>query len=444
MTRPGIVLCSRVHSRRLPNKPLIEFCGKPAIRILCERLLEGHYPVCLATPTDSEDDILHEVTADLPLLCFRGHRDNVLARFYWAAVEHDFDPVIRVTHDDLFVDTEMMAIMVFNHIGLKADYTYVSECLRGADCEIVSRDLVKRGLKLHGDKESEFLSYTFRRPELNPKIVEYSPILSKQSTARLVMDWSEDVKALSLIFGLYGPNVKNELLCDVVKLIPAITEINKFPKVSIYTCAYNAGDTIVRAIKSVLSQTYSDYEYIVLDDGSTDETSSMILNYACHPKIKVMRNRNNKGLASSCNIALRDARGKYILRLDADDELLPSALEQLVDMMDRSSTTAAIYPAYYFNHSITQNTEHPMGGAMIRRAVYEEVKFCDGLRHWEGKEFYQRLSSRFIATQFDVPTWVYHERDDSLSKSDIDNRAMLHDFITRTTLSGESKQCSSS
>lgn len=426
---PGIVLCSRVHSRRLPRKPLIEFMEKPAIRILCERLLSGPYPVCLSTPSDHEDDILHEATAGLPIKRFRGHRSNVLARFYWAAKEHGFDPVIRVTHDDLFVDLQMMKSMVEKHINEKADYTFVSKCLRGADCEVVSLAHVERCLKLHGDREGEFLSYSFRRDELSPKIVEYIPEQEAQVMGNLVMDWPEDVRAIRLVIQAVGRQHDNASLYNFLRHCPAVFDINRQPKVSVYTCAYNAQDTIVRTMLSVQRLNFDSYEYIAYDDGSTDRTAGLMLHHANSKPTRVMGNSDNVGLASACNAALRDARGEYILRLDADDELLPYALNILVPIMDADKALGAVYPAYCRDGRIVPNRAKHMGGAIVRRRVYEEVRFCDGIRHYEGAEFYRRLRGRFAAGECEEPTWRYHATSGSLSSNDTLERREAKQFV---------------
>lgn len=441
MTQPGVVLCSRLASRRLPNKPLIPFLGKPAIRILAERLLGGPFPVCLATPPESEDDGLELATVGLSLLRFRGHRANVLARLYWAAMEHDFDPIIRVTHDDLFVDTEMMAGMVDTHRIQGNDYTFVAKCLRGADCEVVSRAFVERALKLHGDREGEFLSYTFRRPELNAKIGEYFPPDRKTIHARLSMDWPEDVLAIQIMLESMGLKKQELPTTDYIvahlRENPSVLQVNKQPIVSVYTCAFNAEKTIRRCIDSVLSQKCDiDFEYIVYDDGSRDQTAAEILSYGKDKRLKPFRNGNNTGLATACNRALKDARGKYLIRVDADDELLPNAIFDLVTLMQGRPDIVAAYPAYYKRGEVLregkiQNTDHHMGGAIIRSWAYNELKFCDGMRHLEGKEFFERLSARFAYLESDTPTWIYHQRPDSLSHQDTEERRRHEAFLEK-------------
>ena len=431
MTNPGIVLCSRLHSRRIPNKPMLDLNGKPAIWHLCNRLLKSGYSVCLATSSEAEDDILHKATQYMPLKRFRGHRDNVLARFYWAAYENNFDPVIRVTHDDLFTDIDMMIDMVHEHNSKLTDYTYESECLRGSDCEIVSLDIIKQSLQNNGDKPIEYLSYAFRDSRYEPIVVLYDPPEHQKTRGRMVLDWPEDIAPIRIIHELLGDNFSAENVYDLLRKCPSLFDLNRMPEVTVYTCAYNAFETIERAIKSVLSQDYNGLmEYIIVDDASTDGTDEVINRFADHPNVHIIRNDTNMGLASSCNRALRDAKGKYFIRLDADDELLSVALSELTRAFDGNPNFSAMYPAYYQDGVICKNKEHHMGGAMIRASAYQEIKFCDGIRNWEGKEFLNRLSTRFLYMETDTCTWVYHKRPNSMSGNVTGSRNQTYkDFI---------------
>ena len=429
MTNPGIVLCSRVRSRRVPNKPLTDFVGKPAIWHLANRLLQTGYPVCLATPMDQEDQVLHKVTADLNLKRFLGHPQDVLSRFMWAAIENNFDPVIRVTHDDLFPDMPMMKDMVTGHISNGMDYSYMAGGLRGTDCEVISLSLVEKAEIRYGGKNLEYLSYAFRHVDPKAKINAYDPTQHMNVSGRLSLDWPEDVDLIHMIFELLGPAFSNNELYALIRKAPTLLKFNAMPTVTVYTCVYNAEQSIHRAIQSVLNQDYPDMEYVIVDDWSTDQTAKSLLEYADHPKVRIIRNPQNVGLASSCNVALKAARGSYYLRLDADDELLPDSISRLTEQMKANPHIGAIYPAYYQDGNIHDNTEYHMGGTMLRASVYHELKFCDGLRHFEGREFYRRLTDQFKVMAYDNPTWVYHATDGSLSRTDSKERRKWREWF---------------
>ena len=113
------------------------------------------------------------------------------------------------------------------------------------------------------------------------------------------------------------------------------TETDNSPLVSIIMGVYNAEDTIDRCIESIRSQTYTNWEFIICDDCSTDSTLEHLLRYSNEDKrIHILRNRTNQKLASSLNHCLSKALGEYIARMDADDESLPSRLEKQVDFLE--------------------------------------------------------------------------------------------------------------
>ena len=85
------------------------------------------------------------------------------------------------------------------------------------------------------------------------------------------------------------------------------------PKVTVYIPAYNYGRYIEKAINSILRQTMSDWELIIIDDGSTDNTSSVIAKYRSHSNIRIIE-QENRGLNVTNNIAVRLSNGRYIMR----------------------------------------------------------------------------------------------------------------------------------
>lgn len=96
---------------------------------------------------------------------------------------------------------------------------------------------------------------------------------------------------------------------------------NMAPVISVILPVYNGAQYIAEAISSVISQTFEDWELIVINDGSTDDTLA-IINKFIDPRIKVI-SRDNRGIVASLNEGLSIARGEFIARLDADDVCLP-------------------------------------------------------------------------------------------------------------------------
>ncbi len=104
------------------------------------------------------------------------------------------------------------------------------------------------------------------------------------------------------------------------------------PEVSVVMSVFN-GETYLReAIDSVLTQTFKDFEFIIINDGSTDGTLKIIQSYT-DPRIQLI-SRENKGLVASLNEGIKQARGRYIARQDADDISLPHKLAQQVQTIE--------------------------------------------------------------------------------------------------------------
>ncbi len=112
--------------------------------------------------------------------------------------------------------------------------------------------------------------------------------------------------------------------------------MNKDPEVSVLMAAFNERRYIRKSVQSILDQTFSDWELVVVDDGSTDGTQSVLQSLAGkYPeKIRVCRNAANFGLAASLNKGLALCNGRYIARMDADDWCYPRRLEKQVRFME--------------------------------------------------------------------------------------------------------------
>ncbi|GHU00933.1 hypothetical protein FACS1894186_2660 [Alphaproteobacteria bacterium] len=107
------------------------------------------------------------------------------------------------------------------------------------------------------------------------------------------------------------------------------------PKVSVLMPAYNAERYIAEATQSILDQTFTDFEFIIINDGSTDKTAEVIKSFQ-DPRIVFIDNRNNAGLIAVLNQGFDMARGEYIARLDADDISLPTRFARQVEFMDKN------------------------------------------------------------------------------------------------------------
>ena len=107
---------------------------------------------------------------------------------------------------------------------------------------------------------------------------------------------------------------------------------NKTPLISVVMGCYNSSEFISEAIDSILTQTIDDFEFIIIDDCSKDNTVEIIKSYN-DPRIILVQNAQNMGLGYSLNLGVSMSKGKYIARMDADDISLPERFEKQVDYL---------------------------------------------------------------------------------------------------------------
>ena len=105
------------------------------------------------------------------------------------------------------------------------------------------------------------------------------------------------------------------------------------PLVSVVMPVYNAERFVGDALKSILNQTYTKFEFIIIDDGSKDESLAIIKKYA-DPRIRLIALAQNQGIVHALNTGLQTAQGKYIARMDADDVSMPNRLALQVAFME--------------------------------------------------------------------------------------------------------------
>ena len=195
---------------------------------------------------------------------------------------------------------------------------------------------------------------------------------------------------------------------------------NSKPTVTIYITNYNYGKYIDNAIQSVLSQTYIDYELIIIDDGSNDDSKEIINNYEKKQNVFVVFQKN-KGLNVSNNVALSLARGKFIVRLDADDYFAPQAIDLMVSELERNPDYALVFPDYYlideggeiFSHERRRKLysddhlmELPPNGActLVRTNILRQLGgYREDLGAQDGLDLWVKLKDNYNAANINLP-----------------------------------------
>ncbi len=146
------------------------------------------------------------------------------------------------------------------------------------------------------------------------------------------------------------------------------------PKISVYIVNHNYHKYLKQSIESVLAQTFKNFELIIIDNGSNKYSKKILDKYSGNSKIFTVF-QSNKGLSTANNIAIRMARGKYIIRLDGDDFFDKNALQTMYHLMESNKELCLVFPDYFKIDKNGQILE------LIRRHNFKEVKLYDQPAH---------------------------------------------------------------
>lgn len=140
------------------------------------------------------------------------------------------------------------------------------------------------------------------------------------------------------------------------------------PKVTVLMPVYNVAQYVGEAIGSILDQTYSDFELLVINDGSTDATREKVLSFT-DSRIRFVENERNIGLANTLNRGIELAHGEYIARMDGDDISVPERLEKQVAVLDRHAEIAICGAGYRFFGARNYAAIYPERDAAIKAGL---------------------------------------------------------------------------
>ncbi len=206
------------------------------------------------------------------------------------------------------------------------------------------------------------------------------------------------------------------------------------PLVSFLVPYYNMGRYLPETLRSIRAQTFTDYEIVLVDDGSTDAESRALLDTLQAPDLRIVR-KHNGGLSSARNAGLRVARGRYILPLDPDDLIAPTFLEKAVAVMEGTPGLGYVTSLVaYFRES----PENVVGGwvpsgldrdalwvvnvastctALMERRLLEELGgYDEWLTSYEDWDVFSRMAERGLTgTVIPEPLFLYRLRTDSMT-----------------------------
>lgn len=234
--------------------------------------------------------------------------------------------------------------------------------------------------------------------------------------------------------------------------------VNRSPRVTVLMPVFNASGFLREALESILSQSYIDFEFLIIDDGSTDESLTLIQSFD-DKRIRLIRNSTNMGVATTLNKGLGLSRGEYIARMDADDISLPLRLEKQVAYLDAHPEVSVIGVAISLidNHGNKTGSDdretitgeqivamlpkknciaHP--GVMIRRTVAERFGYHAKQHNAEDYDLWLRLvADRHRIEKLEEILLQYRVHKDSITYKSNQSGCELKDIRTRALFLAE-------
>jgi len=220
--------------------------------------------------------------------------------------------------------------------------------------------------------------------------------------------------------------------------------MNNSPLISIIMPAYNADKTIETAICSVLTQTYKNFELIIIDDCSSDATAAIIEKYANkNSAICICRNDCNKGIAYSRNTGIAAAKGEWIAFLDSDDLWREDKLQKQVDFI-RETGAVISYTASAFIDADGHSCEYTLpaqykitykdllkrnlmscSSVIVRRDIMQKIKMSGGMMHEDYAAWLQILRETNFAFGLNEPLLTYRVSKNSWSGNRLKSARMI-------------------
>jgi glycosyltransferase involved in cell wall biosynthesis len=205
-------------------------------------------------------------------------------------------------------------------------------------------------------------------------------------------------------------------------------------------CVHNGEEFLREAVQSILDQTYTDFEFIIINDASSDQTTSILLSYN-DPRIKIVDNETNIGLTRSLNKGLRLATGEFVARMDADDISYPGRFAKQVEFLDRNRDITLCGTWVEFNGIKSAEPGYPVGTeeikvaslsfnpfahptVMWRRRVFEELdlRYDESFRTSQDYELWSRVVYSVRTANIPMPLLNYRLHTNQVSRSKEENQ----------------------
>ena len=222
------------------------------------------------------------------------------------------------------------------------------------------------------------------------------------------------------------------------------------PKVSVVIPAYNAMTYLPETVESVLRQTFTDFEVLIIDDGSSDPVKQWTAQVV-DPRVKLI-SQENQGLSGARNTGIAHAQGEYIAFLDADDLWKPTKLEKQVHCLDNNQTVGLVHTWMLLVNEQGKSTGNVMKSSLVgnvweqlvekntiacpsvivRRCCFEQVGVFDqDLRSVEDWNMWIRIATRYQFALIEEPLVCYRQLSNSMSKNCQIMEQSFHTVIER-------------
>jgi glycosyltransferase involved in cell wall biosynthesis/radical SAM superfamily enzyme YgiQ (UPF0313 family)/tetratricopeptide (TPR) repeat protein len=238
---------------------------------------------------------------------------------------------------------------------------------------------------------------------------------------------------------LKGHNRRTEILYgstwDAKIPITLVNEKIANPQISVVMSVYNGEKHLQSAVQSILAQSFMNYEFIIVDDASSDTTPEILKAFS-DPRITIVRNKENLGLTASLNCGIRAATGKYIARMDADDLSVPHRFAQQFDYLEKNPTTAVVGSSYYtineegadvsiinvlakpadIKRELPRQNWFGHGSVMMRKSCLEEIGgYDERFIYAQDYDLFLRFSERYDLANITTPLYSWRESTHGIS-----------------------------
>ncbi|HRK04505.1 MAG TPA: glycosyltransferase family A protein [Chlorobiota bacterium] len=200
------------------------------------------------------------------------------------------------------------------------------------------------------------------------------------------------------------------------------------PFFSVIVCTYNRASLLSRALDSLISQRYKNWEAVIVDDGSTDTTSSVVQRYVAMDHRFVSLYQTNSGTGAARNTGITRSRGQYVTFLDSDDAYAPDHLSIRYDLLQQAPMTDLLHGGVHIIGSPwVRDKDDPsrfvhlddcvIGGTfVIKRDVFSRLGMFDAVRYADDTMFFDRAMQHGVTIEKTTePTYIYHrDTPDSL------------------------------